>query len=163
MQSICTLSLSVNFLSLFPEVLLCSRTMRSFGHSTCMLPLRTLPFHSSPILHYVVPCLVILLIAPLIPFTFGVEFEFLFAVNTDVVVQDPTHFLSPHTGLESSPAFKPFCKTAVSSRSPSGLEKGALGSSSSTTINPAASCSTGADSKLFRTAEYVACIMKSHG
>jgi hypothetical protein len=37
-QSIRTLSFSVNFLSLFPEVLLCSRTMRSFGHSTCMLP-----------------------------------------------------------------------------------------------------------------------------
>jgi hypothetical protein len=70
-------------------------------------PLRTLPFHSGPILHYAVPFLAILLMAPLIPFTFGVELEFLFAVNTDVVAQDSTHFLSPHTGSETSPASKP--------------------------------------------------------
>ena len=37
-QSIRTLSPFVNFLSLIPEVLLCSGTMRSFGHSTRMLP-----------------------------------------------------------------------------------------------------------------------------
>lgn len=101
--------------------------------------------------------------APLIPFTFGVELEFLFAVNTDVVAQDPTHFLSPHTGLESSPASKTFCKTAVSPRPPNSLEGEVVGSSGSTTVNPAASCSTGADSKLFRAAEYVARIVRSHG
>ena len=58
------------------------------------------------------------LMAPLIPFTSGVELEFLFAVNTDVVAQDPTYFLSPHTGLESSLVSKTFCKTAVSPRPP---------------------------------------------
>jgi hypothetical protein len=70
-------------------------------------PLRTLPFHSGPILDYVVPSLVILLTAPLIPFIFGGELEFLFAVNTDAVAQDPTHFLSPHTDLGSNLASKP--------------------------------------------------------
>jgi hypothetical protein len=58
------------------------------------------------------------------PFTFGVELEFLFAVNTDVVAQDPTHFLSPHTGLESSPASKPSARLLSAQGLKAALRKG---------------------------------------
>jgi hypothetical protein len=98
----------------------------------------------------------------LIPSTFGVELEFLFTINTDATTEDSTHFLGHHTGLESDPVSKTFSKTTVSQRLPSSLEEEVVGSSGSATVNPAASCSTGADSKPFRATEYVARIVRSH-
>jgi hypothetical protein len=157
-----TLGLSVNFLSSVSGSATLLENNAFVWPLHTHAPLKTPPFRSDPTFDYVIPFLVILLKARLIPFTFGVERESLFAINTDAIAQDPTHILVPHTGLGSDPASKTFSKTAVNQRPPNSLEDEVVGSSGSTTVNPDASCSNGADSKPFRAAEYVARVVRSY-